>query len=69
MAEKTLTDTERLDQLEAMVEEAGGIVLHTGTHGGGPYAGLGILHNRVRNRSLRRAIDQSAPRPKRKEEA
>lgn len=54
-----ITDAERIDELERLVNEQGGLVLHTGEFSGaqlGSFAGLGLRPGCLR-RTLRQAID------------
>ncbi len=54
-----MTDTERIDFLEKFVNEQGALLLHDGSNGGFPFAGLGLRPGTL-NRTLRQAIDQCA---------
>jgi hypothetical protein len=47
-----IADVERLTALESFVRAETGLVLHTGFHGGGKYAGL-----EIKRRTLREALD------------
>lgn len=51
-------DSQRLDALEAYVNEHGGLVIHTGEADCGKYQGLGLRPGTLR-RTLREALDQA----------
>lgn len=52
---EAIADCDRLDALERFVTKERGLVLHTGDHGGGKYAGLYFLGDLC---PLREALDR-----------